>query len=49
MAKNKTKEKHMKTPIERHETAAWDNAVKANQYLRLLYLVKQMFEMLKIM
>ncbi|NLZ49968.1 MAG: DUF3787 domain-containing protein [Clostridiales bacterium] len=28
MAKNKTKEKHMATPIERHETAAWDNAVE---------------------
>jgi hypothetical protein len=26
MAKNKTKQKHMATPVESHQTAAWANA-----------------------
>lgn len=29
MAKNRSKEKNMALPIEKHETAAWDNAVEA--------------------
>lgn len=36
MAKNRTKEKHMELPIERHETAAWDNAVEAKPVSRVI-------------
>ncbi|WP_163192455.1 CDIF630_02480 family spore surface protein [Clostridium thermarum] len=35
MVKNKTKEKFMAVPIERHDTAAWDNAVETKPVSRV--------------
>ena len=36
MAENKTKEQFMAAPIERHETAAWDNVFEVKPVSRVI-------------